>query len=173
MALVFQYGSNADSARLNSNDRLRGDAQQVGIAYSEDNFELDFTVWSAGNNCAGADIVPGSGRKIWGVLYEIPDHLIRRDTSGDRRSLDAIEGEGVNYKRVPISLRRADGNAVEQEVITYVVVNKQSGIQTSLEYARHIVVGLRMHNVPDEYIGYVKGRIIANNSALRNDLEAL
>jgi len=172
MTLVFQYGSNADSERLNSNDRLRGDAQQRGIAYTEDDFELDFTVQSKSNQCAAADIVSGSGRKIWGVLYEIPDHLIRRETSGDRKSLDAIEGEGVNYRKVPISLRRADGTSLEQEVITYVAIKRQSGIQTSLEYASHIVLGLREHNVPEDYIEYVKGRIIANNPALRNGIEA-
>jgi hypothetical protein len=88
MALVFQYGSNARSERLNANDRLCGDARPVGIAHTQDYYELDFTVWSKKNKCAAADIVPGSGRKIWGVLYEIPDYLIRRETSGKRKSLD-------------------------------------------------------------------------------------
>lgn len=173
MALVFQYGSNADSSRINSNDRLRGDARQVGIAFTADDHELDFTVWSNCNQCAAADIVSGSGRKIWGVLYEIPDHLIRRQTSGVRRSLDEIEGEGANYKRVPIALRHPDGTVLDQEVITYVVINRQGGIQTSLEYASHIVFGLRGHDVREEYIQYVKGRIIANNPAVRDEIENL
>jgi len=43
---------------------MKGDAKPVGIAYTKDDYELDFTVWSNGNQCAAADIVPGSGRKI-------------------------------------------------------------------------------------------------------------
>jgi hypothetical protein len=173
MALVFQYGSNADPNRLNSHDRLRGDARSVGTAYTEDSFQLDFTVWSDRNNCAAADIVPGGGRTIWGVLYEVPDFLIRRDTAGDRRSLDAIEGEGTNYERVPIRLRRPDATRIEQEVITYIVINRRFGLQTSLEYVRHIIVGLRAHNVPGEYVEYVKERVTTSNPTLTGEIAGL
>jgi len=172
MALVFQYGSNTSSERINSNDRLQGDACPVGIAYTEDDFELEFTVCSRNNRCATANIVRGSGRKIWGILYEIPDCLIRRETSGSRRSLDAIEGEGQNYERTTtIALRYANGLPVEREIITYVVRNRVSGLRTSLEYARHIIRGLREHNVPADYIEYVRTQVIANNPDLKNDLE--
>lgn len=173
MALVFQYGSNTSSERINSNDRLRGDACPVGIAYTEDDFELEFIVWSHRNQCATANIAPSSGRKIWGILYEIPDYLVRRETSGSRRSLDAIEGEGQNYQRTTIALRYPNGLPVEREVITYVARNRRSELRTSLQYARHIIRGLREHNAPDDYIEYVKARVIANNPDLRNDIEAL
>lgn len=175
MALVFQYGSNADSARLNSSERLRGDAHPVGIAKTEDNFELDFTVRSEGNKCAAADMVPGGGRKIWGVLYEIPDYLITRETAKPlgRKSLDAIEGEGSNYTRISIALRYPDGRAVERDVITYVVRCRIRNQQTSLAYVSHIIRGLRQHYVPDEYIEYVKRRVIANNHSLETAIEAL
>jgi hypothetical protein len=171
MALVFQYGSNTRSERLNADDRLRGDARPVGIACTKDRFELDFNVWSHGNQCAAADLVPGVGRSIWGVLYEIPDYLIRRETARNRKSLDAIEGEGTNYKRIEIDLTNSDGESIQ--VMTYVVINKVSGRKTSLEYASHIVIGLREHNVPSEYIDYVKARIVANNPILKDDIDAL
>src|ERR1043165_4196897 len=106
MAYVFQYGSNTLTSRLNSESRLRGDARSLGAVYAEKDFELDFTVSSITNRCAAADIVPGGGRKIWGVLYESPDYLIRRETSGDRKSLDAIEG--TKYERRRISLKYPD-----------------------------------------------------------------
>jgi len=145
----------------------------ISIAYTEDDYELDFTVWSKCNKCAAADVVLGSGRKIWGVLYEIPDHLIRRATSGCRKSLDSIEGEGTNYKRKGITLRYQNGLHVKGNPIIYVVINKRKGLQTSLEYGRYIVIGLREHNVPKEYVEYVKARIIANNPNLKNDIEVL
>jgi AIG2-like family len=174
MALVFQYGSNADSERLNSTTRLQGEAKPIGIAYTEQDFELDFTVWSKTNACAAADIVPCSGRKIWGVIYEIPDYLIKRETApSNRKSLDSIEGAGTNYKRIPIDLRYLNGLPVEGETITYVVLKRTSDIQTSLEYASHILKGLREQKVPDEYIEYVKRRIGANNPDLKNEIKHL
>lgn len=39
--------------------------------------------------------------KVWGVVYDIPDYLIGKATAKahNRKSLDAIEGEGTNYKQ--------------------------------------------------------------------------
>jgi hypothetical protein len=104
MPLVFQYGSKTSFKRLSSESRLKGDALRVGIAFTEGDYGLVFDIFSKTNDCAAADIVSGSGRQIWGVLYEIPDVLIKRDPSGNRKSLDQIEGEGTNYKRIIISI---------------------------------------------------------------------
>jgi len=67
MTLVFQYGSNCSDAEINSDRRLRGDAEFVGIAETVDDFELAFDVQSKGRGCAAADIVRMAGRKVWGV----------------------------------------------------------------------------------------------------------
>ncbi len=173
MAYVFQYGSNTLSSRLNSEDRLKGDARSLGVVYTREDFELDFNVFSDNNQCAAADIIPNGSRKIWGVLYEIPDYLIRRGASPGRKSLDAIEGEGNNYRRIGIALRYPDGSPVEEDAITYVVINRQSDCRTSLDYCRFIVAGLREHNISDEYIDYVKGRMVTNNETLRDAVEFL
>lgn len=173
MAYVFQYGSNTLSSRLNSEDRLKGDARCLGPVYTQDDFELDFNVLSKNNQCAAADIIPKCGRKIWGVLYEIPDQLISRGTSGRRKSLDAIEGEGNNYQRIKIALCYPDGSPVKEDVITYVVRSRLSDCRTSLDYCRNIIMGLRENNVPLEYIEYVKMRMIVNNEILREDIERL
>ena len=164
MALVFQYGSNTSSTRLNSDKRLRGDASDLGLARTQAPFELDFDSWSTTNACAAANILEGGSRRIWGVLYEVPDYLIRRETAGKRTSLDAIEGP--NYERRPIQLQRPDGTPVVGEVITYRVVNRQPGLRTSMKYASHIMAGLREHGAPDECLAYVKARVIANNPDL-------
>jgi len=175
MAYVFQYGSNMSATRLNSQDRLGGDARALGATYTDEDFELAFDVWSNGNQCAAGDIIPGHGRKIWGVLYQIPDYLIKRETSGKRKSLDGIEGK--RYERIPISLRHPDGTAVNEDVITYVVRDdeRQDNLRTSLDYCRHIISGLRDYSdiVPDEYVDYAKARMIANNPDLRDDVQAL
>ena len=164
--LVFQYGSNTSSRRLNSQERLRGDARVVGLARTVECFELDFTVWSEQNDCAAADLVPGAGRTIWGVLYQIPVHLIERHTAGERASLDAIENEGRNYVRVPIDLHLADGGRVDGEAITYVVRKRRERLATSFAYARHLLEGLTEQGAPADYLAYVRQRIVRNNPAL-------
>ena len=161
MSLVFQYGSNTSSRRLNSEKRLAGEALVVGLAHTLEPYQLDFTVWSRQNGCAAADIAPGAGRTIWGVLYRIPAHRIER------------RGAGRNYVRVPIDVRLADGALVSGEVITYVVRQRRDGLVTSLAYARHIIEGLREHDAPAEYLDYVKQRIICNNATLEPLIRSL
>jgi hypothetical protein len=174
MAFVFQYGSNLSTERLNKADRLNGDAKVVGVALTEKNFELTFHIWSgkATPPCAAANIVHGSGRRIWGVIYDIPDELITREKAKphNRRSLDGIEGD--KYERVSINLRWADDRPVSDRVITYVgrATEIKNGIQTSFEYVKHILKGLEEHQMPGEYVAYVKARILANNPRLREQL---
>jgi hypothetical protein len=171
MAVIFQYGSNMSTPRLNGADRLCGAAKPIGIAKTSECYELDFTVWSEKSKCAAADIVPGYGRNIWGVLYDIPDSLISRTSSRGRKSLDAIEGEGTNYLRTEISLVSTEGNQLH--AITYVAKNRQANLKTSLIYVRHILDGIQEHNLPEEYARYVLARIVENNSALKDDLKRL
>jgi gamma-glutamylcyclotransferase len=173
MALVFQYGSNCSEGQINSKDRLSGDAKFVGIAETLEDFELAFDVQSARRNCAASDIVRKHGGKVWGVLYEVPDFLIGRKTARahSRKSFDAIEGEGSNYKRETIKVRRQNREIVP--VLTYTVKCPKSGLKTSTDYVRHIVVGLREHKVPDEYVAKVKTIAAANNPEIAVDVAEL
>lgn len=174
MALVFQYGSNMSVARLNSEDRLTGNAKPIGVARTAEPFELMFSVWSNTNACAAADLVPSkSGRSVYGVVYDIPDFLLSRNTAKEhyRKSLDAIEGEGTNYIRATIELINADGSRFS--AITYIVKDRKTGLKTSLAYVQHILIGLKEHSIPDEYCQYVRSRIVENNSELEQELLAV
>jgi hypothetical protein len=171
MPLVFQYGSNMCSARLNSSDRLAGDAKVLCVAKTVDPYEFAFTVWSNTNGCAAADIVPNPvGQRIFGVLYEVPDFLISRGSAKahSRRSMDAIEGEGINYIRQTIELEKMDGPKVN--ALTYVVKDRKANIKTSMEYVQHILDGLKEHSIPEEYRRYVVSQVIANNGDLAKQL---
>lgn len=168
MALVFQYGSNTSSVRLNGPKRLRGYAKSLGLAYTVGQYHLGFTVWSNTNNCAAADLVRAPGRKAWGVIYEIPDNLLSRDSAGDRKSLDAIEGP--RYRRRKIRVCRANMPYAPLTVWTYTVTTKQKGLRTSREYANHILTGLREHKAPADYIEQVKSRVLKNNPDLREHI---
>jgi hypothetical protein len=168
--LYFAYGSNMDSQRLNGDDRLKGDAHPRGPVCTQEQFELEFTVLSKGNGCAAATLAPGSGRTIWGVLYDVPDFLITRETSGNRQSLDAIEGQATNYTRHGIRLNYPGGSPVAEEVITYLARQRTTCLKTNSGYVGHIIRGLREHEAPDEYVDYVKSRIMANDPALHDEI---
>lgn len=166
MALVFQYGSNCSESQFNGQDRLCGDAKFVAVAETVDDYQLAFDVWSTGRGCAASDIVAFSGNKVWGVVYDVPDFLITRDTAAThkRKSLDEIEGEGTNYARQPITVKSATRQLFT--AITYRVINPRSGLRTSLEYVSYIVSGLREHGVAEEYVTRVKALAAVNNPTI-------
>lgn len=166
MALVFQYGSNMSEARLNGPDRLNGNARVVGIAITEGKFDFVFDILSDKGRNAAADIVADGTRRIWGVVYDVPDALIGRQTAKPRRSLDAIEGEGGNYQRIRINLRWRNGRVIRDAVFTYVGLARRNGIQTTQGYVDHILRGLADHQMPSGYIKYIRSQIALNNPAL-------
>src|SRR5438105_4280889 len=133
MAIVFQYGSNCLSTELNSGKRLRGDAQFITIAETVHHYELAFDVWSKNRRCAACDIRPKAGSRVWGVIYDVPDWLIARDTASarGRKALDAIEGEGTNYCREIIPVRTSEGVT---QAVTYTVIAPREGLRTNSAY---------------------------------------
>jgi hypothetical protein len=166
MALIFQYGSNCSERQINGTDRLRGDAKFVSVAQTVDDYQLAFNVYSKTRGCAASGIVPSLGNKVWGVLYEVPDFLIDRKTAAEhgRKSLDAIESEGKNYARCSVVVRSANGDIYT--AITYRVINPGPDLKTSLEYVRHIVIGLREHGVFEDYVTSVKAVALSNNPTI-------
>lgn len=81
--------------------------------------------------------------------------------------MDAIEGEGANYVRQVIQLKKNDGSKVE--ALTYVVKDRKSDIKTSRKYVQHILEGMKEHNIPEEYRRYVVSQVIANNPDLAQE----
>jgi cation transport regulator ChaC len=173
MALVFQYGSNCLESEINGKDRLSGDAKFVDIAETVEEFELAFDVQSTGRGCAASDIVRKPGGKVWGVLYEVPDYLLSRKTAKakGRKSFDEIEGEGKNYKRETIEVRRSDGEI--SSALTYTVRSPNPQLKTNVDYVRHIVRGLRQRGVSDEYISKVKAIAATNNPEIAKEVAKL
>jgi hypothetical protein len=166
MPLVFQYGSNCDTGRLNGPKRLAGAAVCLGLAQTSDEYEMAFDVWSDGNGCATADLVsaPGSGLHVWGVLYEIPADRIRgRKRPDGKKTLEEIEGR--RYEERPIKVRDEDGSEIQEPVTTFLVKQdeRRQGLWTKPDYVRHIVKGLRDHDIPEEYVQYVIDVAIRTN----------
>lgn len=171
MTLVFQYGSNISEQRINSEERLNGDAKYRCVAKTKNLFIFDFTVDSKSNRCAAADIKPSSaGRSIFGVVYEMPDYLVYREKGKGRKTLDEIEGQGCTYVRKKILLITQDGTEIE--ALTYFARNRLYNIKTSWNYVKHILKGLQEYPFPEEYRQYVRSRIIKNNKALEKEMRS-
>ena len=158
MALVFQYGSNMLTSRLNGPSRLDGAAVPLALARTVESFDLAFTRMSTRQGYAVADLVPGS-RQVYGVLYDIPDSRVYRNETSNVVTLDEIEGEGQAYRRKPIEVQRLDtGRVIES--LTYFVIRRTQGLRTSPGYVEYIIAGLREHGAPADYLEYVKARAI-------------
>lgn len=117
--------------------------------------------------CAAASIREVQhGRRIFGVVYDIPDELVDRNSAkySGNRSLDAIEGEGTNYVRIHINVFHVHG--LSDTMATYVAKHDDRDKQTSYEYACHILSGIEEHNIPDEYRNYVISCILKSNPTL-------
>ena len=149
MMLVFQYGSNCLDSEINSPDRLRDEAKFVDIAETVEDIELAFDVWSSKRGSAASDIVRKLGGKVWGVLYEIPDYLIGRETAKahQRKSFDAskVRARTTSERRS----RFAGLNGDDRVRSDLTVKSPKPGLKTNIDYVRHIVYGLREHKVPD------------------------
>lgn len=158
---IFQYGSNTSSVRLNSRDRLNGDAVDLGLVRTVENFTLSFDVWSDSNHCAASNIRPGGSSPAWGVLYEVPDELVIRGARSDRKCLDQIEGS--KYERRLIKIADPSGAPITRVVCTYTVKNPVDGLLTNAGYVSHILRGLQEHSAPADYLRRVKEIALANN----------
>lgn len=166
MTLVFQYGSNCLESEMNSPERFNGKAIFLGVAKTVENYQLDFNTYGRRRECAVADIIKSGNKPVWGVLYNIPNELMCRETAPNNLiSFDKIEGEGCNYRRHWLPIIRLDGKKLI--ALTYVVrCPYQRPIKTNTEYAQLIISGLREHikdGIPSEYINEVKQIIGKNN----------
>ena len=161
--LLFQYGSNMDSKRLNSAKRLDGEAEVFGKAKLEGH-ELLFDLWSVKNHSAAADIKEETGNHVWGVLYRVPCELVIAE-QGRGSKMDCIEGaksDGTgNYTRVQVKFVKGDGTS--EEAYTYVGTKTERGKfpkcsdrKVSGGYLDHILRGAYEHSLPKGYIQEIK-----------------
>ena len=162
MTKVFQYGSNCNKERLNSPKRLCGAAKLLGKAQTVEFFQIAFDVWSRKNECAASDLIPGGENRAWGVLYEVPDDRIDGRHPDGCQTLADIEGQKYEKKCIQVTYEGASVTAV-----TFLVKNDKrvSDKATSSQYVGHIVKGLRVSEVPEEYVQHVIDVAIENIKA--------
>lgn len=160
MPLIFQYGSNCSTERLNSPKRLDGAAEPRGRAQTVSEYEIAFDVWSDGNRCATADLIPAheTGLHAWGVLYETSEQGLKR----------LRKVEGPHYEKKAIHIRNRAGEEMEATTFFVKCTERQEGLWTSAEYVRYIVRGLRDREIPEEYTQHVLDVAIRTNEKARD-----
>ncbi len=135
--LYFAYGSNMN--RVQMSHRCPG-ATSMGRAYLED---YRFII----NQRGYATVVPSSGDRIEGVLWEVgPDHLC---------TLDSYEGhqEGI-YDRCYREVETIDG--IKQMALVY-IDHLQTEIAVPNEgYLERVIEGAIDHVLPESYIETLK-----------------
>ena len=165
MLLVFQYGSNLSTARLNGPDRLQGAAEVVGLARTVDPFRISFDA-DTGAGWAAANLLREGDEPAVGVLYRIPEERVVRGVSPGVRTLDDIEHESQIYARQEIGVHCEAHGEDSIEVWTYLVIEPRRGVPTRWEYVRHILIGLVEHGAPLAYRRRVEQRILEHQPDL-------
>lgn len=161
MPLVFQYGSNCTTARLNGPNRLDGKAVDRGKAQTVEDFDIAFDAYSRTNGCAASDIVAAPGKKAWGVLFEIPEDFIRGKRNDGKKTLEQIEGP--RYEEKPINVMDREGKQCGATTFVVGQAARRPGLATSAAYVSWIVYGLRDHGVPEDWINHVLDVSIKTN----------
>jgi hypothetical protein len=125
-----------------------------------------FDVYSSKNQCAASDILPTKGCKVWGVLYDVPDNLVR----GRRSNGPTLEElEGPKYHEEKILVQTQGSNKIR--AVTFLVkdTERRNDLATAVWYVSWIIYGLREHSVPEDYIEHVREVAIKTNQrAARN-----
>ena len=159
MPVVFQYGSNCDTDRLNDETRLSGQDKALGRAQTVENFQIAFNKQRQQDGSAAADLIKQKvrGRRIWGVLYDI--------SQGNINNLAKIEGP--SYRAQEIKVEDARGGLKAATTFRVLPKKRKAGLWTAAEYVEHIVKGLRSHGVAEDYVWYVIERAeLANRAAV-------
>lgn len=137
-ALYFAYGSNLDPVQLAE----RCPSALPRFRARLDDHRIDFTHFSARWTGGAADVLPHSGRHVWGVVYEMD--------ASDLTRLDRFER---SYDRV---LLRVEDDASEvHRVSSYTVRHKDSFRPTEVYLEKLLCWGAHW-GLPPEYLGHLR-----------------
>lgn len=144
----FGYGSNMASRVMKV---VCPEHELIGKAKLSD-YRLAFTRESPRWGHGVADIVPAQGQHVWGVLYRIDDVCLH--------NLNIKEGIGVAYQQIEVNVLTDTGYSYQ--AISYEVIHKLvDEILPSRAYAETFIEGASEHDLPSEYIAFLKAIKIA------------
>ena len=171
MAFVFLYGPNTCSSRINSQQLLDGAAETLGKAQTVEKYDIIFDVYNESYKCGGVNITLSPEKKVWGVLYKIPDELLKdKDESNARPTLPQITGR--RYYKKNILVEQEDGKIIK--AITFAAQERyrySRGVATTSDYLYWIIAGLKEHEIEEEYIEHVREVAILSNKCAIDSIQ--
>ncbi len=148
--LYFAYGSNLDWEQMKERCST---ARFVCNAVLRDH-KLAFTRKSINRGCGAADVIPDSGKEVWGVVYQISDR--------DVGKLD--KAEGFQPGRAKNSYMREERHVFEEgkaeqpvNVTIYLAVKEENPPLPDKKYKDQIVNGAKYWHLPEGYIEELEG----------------
>lgn len=101
-----------------------------------------------GNRVCYANIEYDENSHLYGVIYKLEPE--------DLNTLDSYEG---NYQREEVTIEL---NTETVKAITYISNYTAEDLQVEDWYKDHIITGAREHQLPEEYIHSIKGKLNKN-----------
>jgi gamma-glutamylcyclotransferase len=153
--LYFAYGSNLEASQMT--DRCPS-SRALAVATLK-GYRLDFTRFSACRRGGVADIVPASGARVQGLIYELSPQDLRR--------LDRIEGTPDFYRRVTCEVESA--SAEVYRVWVYEVVNKCGHVPPHRDYLALLLTAAQHLGFDRDYREFLRDFSIAAGPGLVPD----
>lgn len=136
----FAYGANMSAELMQC---ICPSHRYLGVAELPEH-RLAFSRRSLRTRTGVADVLPTSGRSVWGALYQLDDDELA--------AIDRKEGNGWAYERRPVSVR-VDGGMRELEAIAYAVITPEAlEVEPSPAYLDALLRAARERGLPDAYV---------------------
>ena len=142
--LYFAYGSNLDTARLETRLKHIPESKPARLP----DYRLIFDKKAKNGEGTYANIVRAPGSEVWGVVYFFD--------STDLALLDKCEGvSGGHYEHEHLEVEIENGVLVQ--AISYKACSKWIALECrpTMEYLRHVIEGARNHGLSETYIDQV------------------
>jgi cation transport regulator ChaC len=148
MAWYFGYGSNMDPRTFLGRRSMKPFETAVARL---DGWGLRFDLPIGSGERAVANVRLQGDEHVWGIAYLL--------SPGDAAHLDRTEGVPRAYRRVPVALELASGEAVQG--YTLASERGQAGRKPSRRYMGLLLAGARHHGLPPEYVAFLRGFALA------------
>lgn len=169
LKLYFAYGSNMDFQRINSKDRLNGNAKIIGKGVLKDHELIFNKISSKFENSGFANICYKKNSYVEGIIYEITGDI--EIVKNSLNKLDKVEGysptsENNHYTRItkkielyPLIGNNEISNKIEAEVFPFIYICENenfinNNLKPKKEYLNHLLKGEKY--LSQEYFNKLK-----------------
>jgi gamma-glutamylcyclotransferase (GGCT)/AIG2-like uncharacterized protein YtfP len=135
--LYFAYGSNMNRTQM---QRRCPSSNFVCVARLA-NYQFGITRHSRLRDCGTANVFPGPGKEVWGVVYKVSD--------SELLILDRFED---GYRRAIMPVCALGDGAQPIDALIYIAEIEPNVPLPNSEYKRLIVEGAKHWQLPDAYI---------------------